>query len=72
MKMADVTVEGTVEKIGEEGNVGASARELNRQAWRANVSSGDDVGGDVGGATDEAKKKLEELEEGMAGESKSP
>ena len=47
--MADVTVEGTVEKIGEEGNVGASARELNRQAWRANVSSGDDVGGDVGG-----------------------
>jgi len=70
--MADVTVEGTVEKIGEEGNVGASARELNRQAWRANVSSGDDVGGGVGGATDEAKKKLEELEEGMAGESKSP
>ena len=47
------------EKVGEEVNVGTDARDKNRQAWRANV------GGEEGetGATEEAKKKLEELKE---------
>jgi len=52
--MADVTVE----KVGEEGNVGEAARDKNRQEWRANLKSdeGDEVSEDV-------KKKLEELKE---------
>ena len=58
--MADVTVE----KVGEEATVGESAREMNRQAWRANVSAGggDEDGGEEG-ATEEAKKKLEEMKD---------
>ena len=57
VSMADVTVE----KVGEEGNIGEAARDKNRQEWRANISGGG--GGDDAGATEEAKKKLEELKD---------
>lgn len=58
LTMADV---GTVEKIGEEANVGSAARDKNRQAWRASVNVGG--GEEDAGATEEAKKKLEELKD---------
>ena len=59
---------GTVEKVGEEANVGSAARDKNRQEWRANVGGGDGGGEadgeDAGaGATEEAKKKLGELKD---------
>ena len=50
-----------VEKVGEEGNIGEAARNMNRQAWRANVSGGDGDG--AAGVAEEAKKKLEELKD---------
>lgn len=65
---APVTMDqmGVVEKVGEEANVGTAARDKNRQEWRANISGGDGDGDGDGGedaaATEEAKKKLEELE----------
>jgi hypothetical protein len=57
VSMSDVTVE----KVGEEGNIGEAARDKNRQEWRANISGGG--GGEDAGATEEAKKKLEELKD---------
>ena len=58
ISMADV---GTVEKVGEEGNIGTAARDKNRQAWRANISRGE--GGHDVEVAEEVKKKLDELKD---------
>ena len=51
VSMEDVVVE----KVGEEGNIGEAARNMNRQAWRASVSGGDGDG--AAGVAEEARRR---------------